>query len=84
MARAVRRRGRAAPPADTPPPADPRAAELRRKLDESRSIVGERDAFEEAELPIDQAEPLGDPESRRRDVHEAGRAAVERMRGDGA
>lgn len=46
-------------------------------------MVGERDAFEEAELPVDQAEPLGDPDARRREVHDAGRAAVERMRGDG-
>ena len=50
----------------------PRAAELRRKLAESRSLVEERDEF---------AEPApAEPESRRRAVHDAGRATVEKMR----
>jgi hypothetical protein len=62
---------------------DPRAAELRRKLAESRSIVGERDEFEAAELTVDLAEPAPqDPETRRRAVHDAGRATVERMHRD--
>ena len=44
-------------------------------------MVDERDEFEGAELTVDRAEPAPeDPESRRRAVHEAGRAAVERMR----
>jgi len=61
---------------------DPRAEELRRKLEESRALVEERDEFEGAELTVDLAEPPPeDPESRRHAVHEAGRAAVERMRG---
>jgi hypothetical protein len=65
------------------PAVDPRADELRRKLDESRSIVEEREEFEGAELPIDRAEPAPeDPASRRRAVHEAGRSTVERMRGE--
>jgi hypothetical protein len=60
---------------------DPRAEELRRKLEESRSIVQERDEFEVGETPVDQAEPTPvDPTQRRRDVHEEGRAAVKRMR----
>jgi len=60
---------------------DPRAEELKRKLEESRSIVEERDEFEVGETPVDQAEPAPiDPAERRRDVHEEGRAAVERMR----
>jgi len=66
------------------PPAgpDPRADELRRKLAESRSIVEERDEFEAAEVTVDLAESAPvDPESRRRAVHDAGRATVERMRG---
>ena len=59
----------------TPKP-DP-ASELRRKLDESRSIVEERDEFEEAETPVDRAEPgVG---ARRRSVHEQGRAALDQM-----
>ena len=72
----LRRRRHAAPSA-----ADPRADELRRKLDESRSIVEERDEFEGAELTVDRAEPAPeDPESRRRAVHESARAAAEQMR----
>ena len=60
---------------------DPRAEELRRRLAESRTIVDEREEFEAAETPVDQAsEPVGDPEARRRAVHESGRAAAERMR----
>jgi MYXO-CTERM domain-containing protein len=62
---------------------DPRADELRRKLAESRAMVEERDEFEAAEVTVDLAEPASaDPESRRRAVHEAGLATVERMRGD--
>src|SRR5919198_20603 len=54
---------------------DPRAEELRRKLEESRSIVEERDEFESAELTVDLAEPAPeDPESRRREVHDSARA----------
>jgi len=60
---------------------DPRADELRRKLDESRSIVEERDEFEGAELTVDLAEPAPeDPESRRRVVHESARTSAEQMR----
>jgi hypothetical protein len=60
---------------------DPRAEELRRKLDESRTIVEEREEFEGAELTVDLAEPAPeDPESRRRAVHDSARATVEEMR----
>jgi MYXO-CTERM domain-containing protein len=66
---------------EAPSGLDPRADELRRKLAESRSIVEERDEFEAAEVTIDLAEPAPeDPESRRRAVHDVGRATVERMR----
>ena len=66
---------------EAPSGLDPRADELRRKLAESRSIVEERDEFEAAEVTIDLAEPASeDSESRRRAVHDAGRATVERMR----
>jgi hypothetical protein len=41
--------------------------------------VDERDTFEEAEVTIDEAP---DPASRRRDVHDRGRAALDRMRGE--
>ena len=67
---------------EVPSAPDPRADELRRKLAESRSIVEERDEFEAAEVTVDRTEPAPDPESRRRAVHDAGRATVERMRRD--
>jgi hypothetical protein len=77
----LRRRRRAASvPAEQVAEPDPRAEELRQRLAESRQLVDERDEFEAAETPIDQAEVTSDPESRRRAVHEAGRAAAERMR----
>jgi hypothetical protein len=60
---------------------DPRAADLRKKLADSRSIVEESDEFEAAELTVDQAEPAPeDPESRRRAVHDAARATTGQMR----
>lgn len=59
------------------PEVDPRAEELRAKLAESRPLVEEREEFESAETPVDEA----DPEERRRRVHAKGRAAAERMRG---
>ena len=37
---------------------DRRAAELRRRLDESRTLVQERDEFEAAETPVDAAEEM--------------------------
>ena len=45
-------------------------------------MVAEREEFEAAETTVDQAEPLADVGERRRQVHEAGRAAADRMRGD--
>jgi len=59
--------------------ADPRAEELRQRIAESRELVDERDEFEEAETPVDEA----DPDARRRAVHDRGREAAERMRGEG-
>ena len=74
----LRRRKQAAQEPESGP--DPRADELRRKLAESRAIVEEREEFEAAETPVDQAHAPDDPETRRRAVHESGRAAVERMK----
>jgi hypothetical protein len=62
------------------PAPDPRAEELRQKLEESRTVVDEREEFESAETPVDQAEV----DDRRREVHERGRAAADQMRGDSA
>ena len=62
---------------------DPRADELRRKLDESRPLVEERDEFEGAETTVDQAEPSAPRlhvDERRREIHDEGRATVESMR----
>jgi hypothetical protein len=66
------------PVAPPEPEPDPRAGELRRRIAESRELVDEREVFEEAETPVDQA----DPDARRQDVHVRGRAALERMRGE--
>jgi hypothetical protein len=75
------RRGRRGPSAVQQSGPDPRAEELRRRLDESRAIVEERDEFEAGETPIDRAEStLSGLDDRRRQVHEQGRAAAERMR----
>jgi hypothetical protein len=57
---------------------DRRADDLRRRIEESRLVLDERDEFEGAETPVDEA----DPESRRRDVHDRARQMVDRMRGD--
>jgi hypothetical protein len=73
--RTVRRR-----PEPTPL-VDPRAEELRARLDESRAVVDDREEFEGAETTVDAAEAVPDPEERRRSVHAEGRAAVDRMRG---
>jgi hypothetical protein len=56
------------------------ADELRRKLDESRALTDEREEFESAETPVDQAEPGLD--ARRRSVHEQAKGTIEEMRGD--
>jgi hypothetical protein len=73
------RRRRVAEPARVE---DPRAEQLRQRLEESRTLVQERDDFESAETPVDRAEATGAGlEERRRRVHEHGRAAADRMRG---
>jgi hypothetical protein len=68
----------AVPPSlpEAEPEPDPRAEALRAKLAESREVVDEREEFERAETPVDEA----DPDERRKRVHEAARATVEEMR----
>jgi hypothetical protein len=61
-----------------PPPAADPAAELRRKLDESRATVEERDEFESGEVTVDQAEPGVD--ERRREVHRRAQESIEDMK----
>jgi hypothetical protein len=67
-------------PASAPPSApadDPRADELRRKLEESRTVVEEQhEEVASPETPVDEA----DVESRRAAVHERARAAADEMR----
>jgi hypothetical protein len=67
------------PPA---PVADPRADELRQRLEESRAVVSAREELEEGETPVDQAEPATDVEARRREIHDRAQAAAEEMRRD--
>jgi hypothetical protein len=52
------------------------ADELRSKLAEARSIVDERDVDEGAQTTVDAAP---DPESRRREVHEQARQALDEL-----
>ncbi|MFN2627511.1 MAG: hypothetical protein ABR569_02595 [Gaiellaceae bacterium] len=63
---------------------DPRAGELRAKLEESRALLDERDAFEAGETAVDEADSTADPDERRRRVHEQARSAVDEMRRSGA
>jgi hypothetical protein len=69
-------------PAPAPSPAptdDPRADELRRKLEESRTVADEQhEETTSPETPVDEA----DVESRRAAVHERARAATDEMRGE--
>jgi hypothetical protein len=64
-------------------PVDPRAEELRRKIDEAQPVVQEREEFEAAETPVDTVdlpeEAPDEPAERRKAVHAEGRSAVERM-----
>ena len=67
----------------SPAPAvpEPHVEALKSKLAESRVVAEDREEFEGAETPVDQAESvppeLGD---RRRSVHERGREMAEQMR----
>jgi hypothetical protein len=63
-------------PRQAPAPAHDPAGTLRAKLEESRALVGERDAFEEGETPVDEA----DPAVRRRSVHEQARARLDELK----
>lgn len=63
-------------------PVDTRADELRKRIDESRGVVEDREEFEGAETTVDAVEDIpAEPAERRRAVHAEGRDAVERMRG---
>jgi hypothetical protein len=74
MWRWLRRRQKPAPASAQDP-----AETLRARLDESRALVEERDAFEEGETPVDEA---ADPDTRRRSVHDKARARLDELRGE--
>jgi hypothetical protein len=79
LVRVLRRGPRVHQELDTGP--DPRADELRTRLEEAREIVSERDEAEEGETPVDEAEPAGeDLAERRRKVHAEGHAVAGEMR----
>jgi hypothetical protein len=61
---------------------DPRAGELRRRLDESQSVVAEREEFEAGETPVDEVEPVADLDARRQEIHDRARSAADEMRRD--
>jgi len=62
---------------EAPAEVDPRADELRRRLDESRALAAEpgADDFTSGETPVD-------ADDRRQDVHARGRSAIDEMRGE--
>jgi hypothetical protein len=80
LARLLRPPSRTSPVVETA--ADPRAEELREKLVEARETLPEREAFEEAETPVDEAEPAAgdDLEERRGKLHDQGHAVAGEMR----
>jgi hypothetical protein len=60
---------------------EPHVDALKSKLAESRAVIDDREEFESAETPIDQAETLpAELGDRRRSVHERGRQVAEEMR----
>ena len=60
--------------------ADPRADELRRKLDESKPLVEEREQFESGETTVDTVDSATLDEKRAA-LHERGQAAAREMKG---
>ena len=64
------------------PAADPRADELRRKLEESKPLVEEREEFESGETAVD-AVDAATLDEKRAAAHERGQAAVREMKGPG-
>jgi len=64
---------------------EPHAEALKASLADSRSVVDEREEFEAAETPIDQAESVpSEVGDRRRSVHDRGREVAEEMRRGGS
>ena len=57
--------------------ADPRADELRTRIEQAKATEDDRDEFEAGETPVD----APDPATRRAAVHEEARARMEEMSG---
>ncbi len=55
--------------------ADPRAEQLRARIEEAKAAGDDRDDFEAGETPVNEA----DPAARRAAVHEAARTRIEEM-----
>ena len=67
--------------APAPPAPEPHVEALKSKLAESRVVVDDREEFESAETPVDQAESIPpDLGDRRASVHERGRQMADQMR----
>jgi hypothetical protein len=64
----------------TAEPASDPAADLRAKIAEARDAVDDRDAFESGEKPVD--EVPDDVGTRRSDVHDRARAAMDELSSD--
>jgi hypothetical protein len=64
---------------------DPRAEELRRRLEETRTIAAQPvEQADAAELPVDEVpDPAPAPARTREDVHAKARAAIRDMQGSG-
>ena len=58
---------------------DTRAEELKARLAQARDAADDREEFEAGEVTVDAAEPL-DPQARRAQVHEQGRATLDEMK----
>jgi hypothetical protein len=77
LAKALRQRPQPVPEAGP----DPRAEELRRRLEESKPLAEE--PGDDAETPVDEA-PDPPPARTREDVHAKARAAIDEMKRSGA
>jgi hypothetical protein len=63
------------------PEVDPRAEELRARLEEAKAAGSDRDEFEAGETTVDASVSAIDLEARRRAVHDEARSAIDEMRG---
>jgi hypothetical protein len=57
------------------PTADPRADELRERIEQAKATADDREEFEAGETPVD----TSDPSARRATVHEDARARIDEM-----